>query len=84
MHFSARVLLSKLVHIGAKVASRKTLMSVGQKWISQNSTKDGPFGSAGGPIPESGRGGGGGEGRPLRPPSKSSSGRNILCYLNNN
>ena len=40
---------SKLVYIGA---FRKKLGSVSQKLISQSSTKGGPFGSAGGRIPE--------------------------------
>ena len=44
-----------LVYIGAKGAFRKILGSVGQKWISEKVSKGGPFGSAGGRIPE-GRG----------------------------
>ena len=47
---------SKLVYIGAKGALRKTLGSVGQKWISEKVSKGGPFGSAGGQIPEGGGG----------------------------
>ena len=43
---------SKLVYIGAKGAFRKILGSVGQKWISDKVSKGGPFGSAGGRIPE--------------------------------
>ena len=39
-----RTPLSKLVYFGAKGALRKILGSVGQKWISQNSTKADPFG----------------------------------------
>ena len=50
---------SKLVYIGAKGAFRKILGSVGQKWISEKVSKGGPFGSAGGRIPE---------GRGVRPP----------------
>ena len=44
-------------------------MSVSQKWISQNSTKGGLFGSAEGRIPEEGGGGVGGGDRlsPLNP-----------------
>ena len=45
---------SKLVYIGAKDAFRKILGSVGQKWISEKVSKGGPFGSAGGRIPEGG------------------------------
>ena len=52
---------SKLVYIEAEGAFRKILGSVGQKWISEKVSKGGPFGSAGGRIPE---GGGGGGGRP--------------------
>ena len=48
---------SKLVYIGAKGAFRKILGSVGQKWISEKVSKGGPFGSAGGRIPEGGGGG---------------------------
>ena len=33
--------------------SRKNLGSISQNWISQNSSKGGPFGSAGGRIPKS-------------------------------
>ena len=47
---------SKLVYIGAKGALRKTLGSVGQKWSSEKVSKGGPFGSAGGRIPEGGGG----------------------------
>ena len=43
---------SKLVYIGAKGAFRKILGSVGQQWISEKVSKGGPFGSAGGRIPE--------------------------------
>ena len=46
---------SKLVYIGAKGAFRKILGSVGQKGISEKVSKGGPFGSAGGRIPEVGR-----------------------------
>ena len=53
---------SKIAYIGAKGAFRKILGSVGQKWISEKVSKGGPFGSAGGQIPE-------GEGvRPPPPP----------------
>ena len=52
---------SKLVYIGAKGAFRKILGSVGQKGISEKVSKGGPFGSAGGRIPEGGR-------PPPRPP----------------
>ena len=45
---------SKLVYIGAEGAFRKILGSVGQKWISEKVSKGGPFGSAGGCIPEGG------------------------------
>ena len=45
--FSARAPPSKLVYIGAKDAFRKIRVRH-QKWVSQNSTKGGPFGSAGG------------------------------------
>ena len=45
---------SKLVYIGAKGAFGKILGSVGQKWISEKVSKGGPFGSAGGRIPEEG------------------------------
>ena len=48
---------SELVFIGAKGALRKILVSVGQKWISEKVSKGGPFGSAGGRIPEGGGGG---------------------------
>ena len=41
---------SKVVHFGTKGAFRKTLGSVRQKGISQNSTKGGPFESAWGRI----------------------------------
>ena len=44
---------SNLVYSGA---FRKTLGSVSQKWISQNSTKGEHFGSAGGRIPGGERG----------------------------
>ena len=47
---------SKLVYIGAKGAFRKILGSVGQNWISEKVSKGGPFGSAGGRIPEGGGG----------------------------
>ena len=43
---------SKLVPIGANGAFRKILGSFGQKWISEKVSKGGPFGSAGGRIPE--------------------------------
>ena len=46
--------LSKLISIGAKGAFRKILGSVGQKWISEKVPKGGPFGLAGGRIPEEG------------------------------
>ena len=46
--FLARAPPSKLVYIDTKGAFRKNLGSVSQKWIAQNSTKRGPFGSAGG------------------------------------
>ena len=46
--------LSKLAYIGLKGASRNISRSVNQKWISQNRTKGGPIGSAGGRIPEGG------------------------------
>ena len=52
--------------MGAKGALRKILRSVSQKWISQNSTKGGLFGSAGGQIPE--------EGHPPPLPPKSATG----------
>ena len=54
---------SKIAYIGAKGAFRKILGSVGQKWISEKVSKGGPFGSAGGQIPE-------GEG--VRPPPPKS------------
>ena len=47
---------SKIAYIGAKGAFRKILGSVGQKWISEKVSKGGPFGSAGGQIPEGGGG----------------------------
>ena len=50
--FSARAPPSKLLRFGTKGAFRNILRPVIQKWISQNSTKRGPFGSAGGRIPE--------------------------------
>ena len=50
--FSARAPPSKLVFIGAKGAFRKVLRLVSRKWISQNSSKGGPFESPGGRIPE--------------------------------
>ena len=43
---------SKLVYIGAKDSFRNFLGSVGQKWFSEKVSKGGPFGSAGGRIPE--------------------------------
>ena len=46
---------SKIAFIGAKGAFRKILGSVSQKWISEKVSKGGPFGSAGGQIPEGGR-----------------------------
>ena len=46
---------SKIAFIGAEGAFRKVLGSVGQKWISEKVSKGGPFGSAGGQIPEGGR-----------------------------
>ena len=52
---------SKIASIGAEGAFRKILGSVGQKWISEKESKGGPFGSAGGQIPEGG-------GRPPPPP----------------
>ena len=58
---------SKLVYIGAEGAFRKILGSVRQKWISEKVSKGGPFGSAGGRIPE----GGGVRPPPTRPPPKS-------------
>ena len=58
---------SKLVYIGAKGAFRKILGSVRQKWISEKVSKGGPFGSAGGRIPDGG-GGGGASAFPLNPP----------------
>ena len=57
--FSAHNPLSKFLYIGAKSAFRNFL-GRHQKLISQKSTKGGPFGSAGGQIPE--------KGRPLPPP----------------
>ena len=39
-------------NVDQKIAFRKILGSVSQKWKSQNSTKGGPFGSAGGRIPD--------------------------------
>ena len=50
--FSASAPLVKLVYIGSYGAFRKILSSVSQKWVSQNKSKGGPFGSAGGRIPE--------------------------------
>ena len=47
---------SKIAFIGAQGAFRKILGSVGQKWISEKVSKGGPFGSAGGQIPEGGGG----------------------------
>ena len=47
---------SKLAYIGAEGAFRKFLGSVGQKRISEKVSKGGPFGSAGGRIPEGGGG----------------------------
>ena len=58
---------SQIASIGAEGAFRKILGSVGQKWISEKVSKGGPFGSAGGQIPE----GGGGGRRPQTPPPKS-------------
>ena len=46
---------SQIASIGAKGAFRKILGSVDQKWISEKVSKGGPFGSAGGQIPEGGR-----------------------------
>ena len=43
---------SKLIYIGAQGAFRKYLGTVGQKWICEKLSKGGPFGSAGGRIPE--------------------------------
>ena len=57
-HFLARAPPSKLIYIGTKGAFRKTLGSIGQKWIFQNCLKGGAFGSAGDRIPEGGGGGG--------------------------
>ena len=51
----ARAPPQKIVNFGAKGALRKILGSVGQKWISEKVSKGGPFGSAGGRIPERGR-----------------------------
>ena len=56
----ARAPPSNLMYIGTKGAFRKTLLSVRQKLISQNRTKEGPFRWAGGRIPE---------GRDVEPPS---------------
>ena len=67
---------SKLVYIGAKGAFRKILGSVGQKWISEKVSKGGPFGSAGGRIPE----GGGGERPPPPPPPPPKSAPDIYIY----
>ena len=61
---------SKLVYIGAKGAFRKILGSVCEKWISEKVSKGGPFGSAGGRIPEGGR--------PPPPPPKSAPGSMTL------
>ena len=61
---------SKLVYIGAEGAFRKILGSVRQKWISEKVSKGGPFGSAGGRIPE----GGASAPPPPRPPPKSAPG----------
>ena len=63
---------SKLVYIGAKGAFRKILGSAGQKWISEKVSKGGPFGSAGGRIPEGE--GGGGSSAPRPSPLKSAPG----------
>ena len=59
---------SRLVYIGAQGALRKILGSVGRKWISEKLSKGGPFGSAGGRIPEGGGGGGGSVRTPPPPP----------------
>ena len=61
---------SELVWIGAKGVFRKILRSVSQKWISENSTKGGPFRLTGGGIPE-------GKKRP--PPPKSA---RTFCFKN--
>ena len=60
---------SKIAFIGAEGAEgafRKILGSVSQKWIFEKASKGGPFGSAGGQIPE-----GAGASAPPRPPPKS-------------
>ena len=62
---------SKVVYIGAKGAFRKILGSVGQKWISEKVSKGGPFGPAGGRIPEEGAS----APPPLNPP--------LLCVFKN-
>ena len=64
---------SKLEYIDAKSAFRKVLGSVGQKWISEKVSKGGPFGSAGGWIPEEG-----GNVRKTAPPPKPAPGFNRL------
>ena len=64
---------SKLVYIGAKGAFRKILGSVGQKWISEKVSKGGPFGSAGGRIPEKGAS------APSPPPPKSAPDDLYVC-----
>ena len=61
----------KIAYIGAKGAFRKILGSVGQKWISEKVSKGGPFGSAGGQIPEGGGGGGGGASETPAPPKSA-------------
>ena len=63
---------SKIAFIGAEGAFRKILGSVGQKWISEKVSKGGPFGSAGGQIPE----GGGGASAPPPPLPKSAPAKN--------
>ena len=61
--FGIRSPLKISIEWRAEGAFRKILRSVSQKWISQNSTKGGPFGSAGGRLPE-----GGGERASASPP----------------
>ena len=70
--FLARAPPPNLVYIGAKGAFRKILGSVGQKWISEKVSKGGPFGSAGGRIPEGGKGSVRPPPPPLNPPLQCS------------
>ena len=52
MRFFGARFPTKITNIGAEGAFTKTLGSVSPNWRSDNSTKGGPFGSAGGRVPE--------------------------------